>query len=167
MRCLPASPVRASIVRWPSSSDGRNVGHPSTYKGAGTGIVRYTASTAGFELNIWAQKGELTRKYVSLRELCVRQVQGLRLFLADVVKKLEEEDLDHKREYRAESLASLFSDALLSLGATVQGGSGRVRRLGAWMRCHRQRPRAVEGSAGEAGLPIGKICQVSSTTVAR
>jgi hypothetical protein len=94
--------------------DTRNAagGHPSTYKGAGTGIVRYTASTAGFELDIWAQKGELTRKYVSLRELCVRQVQALRLFLADVVIKLEEEDLEHKREYRDESLASLFSDGL-------------------------------------------------------
>jgi hypothetical protein len=87
-------------------------GHPSTYKGSGTGIVRYTASTAGFELNIWAQKGGLTRKHVSLRALCVRQAQALRLFFADVVKKLEEEDLEHKREYRDESLASLFSDGL-------------------------------------------------------
>jgi hypothetical protein len=124
-KCLELAippPAELDVVR-----DTRNAaaGHPSTYKGGGAGIARFTLSGNAFELFIWSQNGQMSSREIALDVLCEQQSSAIHDFLRGVIGGLVERELEHRRKYRSDRLESLVFEGLghplEKLSAAAQG----------------------------------------------
>lgn len=89
-----------------------SVGHP-TKRGGGHSynfIARITLESQGFRLRTTYRDGQQTRfKYVNVPELIATQRKVFIEVLDNVIKTLENEEMEHRREFEGKKLANVFS----------------------------------------------------------
>lgn len=90
-----------------------SVGHP-TKRGAGQGrsynfIARITLGSQGFRLMTIYRDGQQTRFDVNVPELIATQRDVFADVLANVVKTLEKEEMEHRKKFEGRKLADVFS----------------------------------------------------------
>lgn len=91
-----------------------SVGHPTKRRG-GQGhsynfIARVTLESQGFQLRTTYRDGQQTRfKYVNVPELIATQRKVFIEVLDNVIKTLENEEMEHRKKFEGKKLASVFS----------------------------------------------------------
>lgn len=119
-----------------------SVGHP-TKRGGGHSynfIARITLESQGFRLRTTYRDGQQTRfKYVNVPELIATQRKVFIEVLDNVIKTLENEEMEHRKKFEGKKLADVFSstnyplskicEALNPESAHAQLGEGYVDRI--------------------------------------
>ena len=109
--------------------DARNasIGHPTFYRyGAYSNTInRSSMSVAGFELYKWPQDGDPEITYINVSELARQQTDLVRRSLEEAAMALEEEERDHRKQWRRDPLAPKLDDGI---GYAFEKLSEGVRR---------------------------------------
>lgn len=99
--------IRNDSIGHPTKRD-RKKGRAKSYHF----ISRFSLSFGGFDLYSNYSNGQSETKYVSIPKLIADQRMYISDILISVINKLKEEEMNHKKKFKNEKLASIFSSIL-------------------------------------------------------